>query len=41
MCGELDEENKNNSDPNEQFILEDEVIENIDDGDKQSSGDVL
>ena len=35
FCGELDEENKNNSDPTEQFILEDEVVENIDDGKEQ------
>ena len=32
LCGELDEENENNSDPNEHFILQDEVIENIEVG---------
>ena len=36
LCGDLDEENKNNSDSTEQFMLEDEVIENIDDGEEQS-----
>ena len=41
MCGELDEENKNNSDPNEKFILEDEVIENTDDGDRSSRPEVF
>ena len=29
LCGELDEENENNSDPTEYFILQYEVIENI------------
>ena len=36
MCGELDEENENNSDPTEQFILEYKAIESIDDGEEQS-----
>ena len=36
LCGELDEENENNSDPTEQFILEYEAIESIDDGEEQS-----
>ena len=35
MCGEIEEENENNSDPTKQFILEEEVIENIDDGEEQ------
>ena len=35
MCGEIEEENENNSDPTKQFILEEEVIENIDDVEEQ------
>ena len=35
LCGEIEEENENNSDPTKQFILEEEVIENIDDGEEQ------
>ena len=32
LCGELDEENENNGDPTEHFILQDKVIENIEVG---------
>ena len=35
LCGDLDEENENNSDPTEQCILENEVVENVDDGEEQ------
>ena len=35
LCGEQDEKNENNRDPTEQFITEDEVIENIDDGERK------
>ena len=35
LCGKIEEENENNSDPTKQFILEEEVIENIDDGEEQ------
>ena len=35
LCEEIEEENENNSDPTKQFILEEEVIENIDDGEEQ------
>ena len=35
LCGEIEEENENNSDPTKQFILEEEVIENIDDVEEQ------
>lgn len=35
LCGELDDGNKSNGDPTEQFILEDELIENVDGGEKQ------
>ena len=35
LCGEIQEENENNSDPTKQFILEEEVIENIDDVEEQ------
>ena len=35
LCGALDEENENNGDSTEQFILEDEVIENIDEVEQQ------
>ena len=35
LCRELDEENENNSDSTEKFIVEDEVIENIDDGQEE------
>ena len=35
LCGEIEEENENNSDPTKQFILEEEVIENIDNGEEQ------
>ena len=35
LCGEIEEENENNSDPTKQFILEEEVIENIDVGEEQ------
>ena len=34
LCGKPDEEKGNNSDSTDQFILEDEVIENIDDGEE-------
>ena len=34
LCRKLDEEKGNNSDPTDQFIFEDEVIENIDDEEK-------
>ena len=35
LYGELNEENENNSDLTEQFFLEDEVIESIDDEEEQ------
>ena len=35
LYGELNEENKNNSDLTEQLFLEDEVIESIDDEEEQ------
>ena len=35
FCGQLDEENEKNSDQTEQLTLEDEIIENIDDGEEQ------
>ena len=35
LCEEIEEENENNSDPTKQFILEEEVIENIDDVEEQ------
>ena len=35
LCRKLDEENENNSDSTEKFIVEDEVIENIDDGQEE------
>ena len=34
-CGDLDEESENDRDPTEQFILEDEVTQNIDGGEEQ------
>ena len=35
LCGGLDEENKNSGDPTDKFILDDEVVENIDNREKQ------
>ena len=35
LCGQLDEENENNSDPTQQFILEEEVTQNNAGGEKQ------
>lgn len=35
LCEELDEENKNNGDPTDKLILDDEVVENIDNREKQ------
>lgn len=35
LCGELNDGKKSNGDPTEQFILEDELIENVDGGEKQ------
>ena len=35
LCGELDEENKNNGDPTDKFILDDEVVENSDNREEQ------
>ena len=35
LCGKLDEENKNNSDPTEELIFEDDVIENTDHAEKE------
>ena len=32
---ELDEENKNNSDPTDLFIFQDKVMDNINDGEEQ------
>ena len=35
MCAKLDEHNQNNSDPTEQCILQNEVIENTSDREEQ------
>ena len=36
LCRELKEKNKNNSDPTEQSVIEDEVIEKSNDREEQS-----